>query len=76
MVSMTFTVYTSVTIVRNLHVLIVFKAELSHHDLDVGLGWRLQELLEPDQASVVLVQDGEALPAKTGYEVREGLARQ
>ena len=56
-------------------VFIIFEAELSDHDLDVGLGGGLQQLLEPDEAPVVLVQDGEALPAKTCYQVRESLAR-
>ena len=56
-------------------VFIIFEAELSDHDLDVWLGGGLQQLLEPDEAPVVLVQDGEALPAKTCYQVRESLAR-
>ena len=56
-------------------VFIVFKAELSDHDLDVRLGGGLKQLLQPHEASVVLVEDGEALPAETGYEVRESLAR-
>ena len=55
-------------------VFIVFKAELSDDDLDVRLGGGLEKLLQPDEAPVVLVQDGEALPAKTCYQIRESLA--
>ena len=56
-------------------VFIVFKAELSDDDLDVRLGGGLEKLLQSDEAPVVLVQDGEALPAKTCYQIRESLAR-
>ena len=56
-------------------VFIIFKAELPDHDLDVRLGGRLQQLLQPDEAPVVLVEDGEALPAKTCYQIRECLVR-
>ena len=58
----------------SLLVFIIFKAELSDHDLDVRLGGRLQQLLQPHEAPVVLVEDGEALPAKTCYQIRESLA--
>ena len=54
---------------------IVFKAELPDHDLDVRLGGGLEQLLQPHEASVVLVEDGEALPAKTCYQIRESLGR-
>ena len=54
-------------------VLLILEAELPDHDLDVRLGRSLQQLLQPHQASVVLVEDCEALPAETLDEIGEGL---
>ena len=54
-------------------VLLILEAELPDHDLDVGLGGSLQQLLQPHQASVVLVEDREALPAETLDEIGERL---
>ena len=54
-------------------VLLILEAELPDHDLDVRLGGSLQQLLQPHQAPVVLVEDGEALPAETLDEIGERL---
>ena len=54
-------------------VLLILEAELPDHDLDVRLGGSLQQLLQPHQASVVLVEDGEALPTETFDEIGERL---
>ena len=40
------------------------EAEFPEENLGVGLQWRLDQLLEPEEAVVVLVEDGQALPAE------------
>ena len=56
-----------------LHIfLFVREVQLLDNDLDIRVGRKLEERLEPDESLTVLVHDGHHPPAVLHYQVSEG----
>ena len=54
---------------------ILIRRQLPDDDSDVRLRRRLEQLLQPHQPLVVLVQDGVGAPAETLYQLNVGLGK-